>query len=55
MGYMRSLIPLWLRALLDLAGLLCLSPFSAAVAAGLVVVAGAWLYSKHLSERAASV
>ena len=55
MGYMRSLIPLWLRALLGLAGLLCLSPFSAAVAAGLVVVAGAWLYSKHLSERAASV
>ncbi len=53
MGYMKSAIPLWLRVLLGVAGVLCLSPVNAAVVAGLVVVVGAYLYSKKLSERVA--
>lgn len=52
MGYMKALIPLWLRGLLGLAGVLCLSPLNAAVIVGLVIVVGAYIYSKTLSERA---
>ena len=54
MGYIKSNLPLWLRGLLGVAGVLCLSPIDAAVVAGLILVVGAYLYSKHLSARAMS-
>lgn len=54
MGYIKSNLPLWLRGLLGVAGVLCLSPIDAAVVAGLILVAVAYLYSKHRSARAMS-
>jgi len=48
MGYIKTPIPIWLRLVLGAAGISCLTPYPPLVLGGLLVIAGAFLYSKYL-------
>lgn len=51
MGYIKTLIPIWLRLTLGAAGLACLTPYPVFVVAGLLVTAASFGYSKYYLAR----